>query len=61
MRKGKMIIGLSGLFWFIVLVFITFISHNPYVNTLGFFFGAMITVCGLGCGCEAIEKAKASK
>lgn len=56
-----MIIGLSGLFWFVVLVVITFFSTNPYVNTLAFFFGAMITVCGLACGCEAIENAKASK
>jgi hypothetical protein len=36
----------------------TFFSHNPYLNEILFFFGAMVTITILAYGCESIEKAK---
>lgn len=59
--KGKLIIGLSAIFWVAVLVYITFYSTNPYMNTAIFFFGVMFTVCGFACGCEEIEKKQIKK
>ena len=61
MKKGKTIIGIAFIFWACVLTYITFFSHNPYWNTIVFFFGMMVTVCGLACGCEKIEKVKNNK
>jgi hypothetical protein len=61
MKKGKTIIGIAFVFWASILTYITFFSHNPYLNTIVFFFGMMITICGLGYGCEKIEKVKYNK
>ena len=54
--KGNMIIGLFACIWVAILVYITFYSTNPFINTAIFFFGAMFTVCGFAYGCEEIEK-----
>lgn len=54
--KGKFIIGLSTLVFICVLTYITFLSNNPYMNTIIFFFGMMISICGFAYGCEEIEK-----
>lgn len=59
--KGKMIIGLFACIWVAILVYITFYSTNPYMNTAIFFFGGMFTVCGFACGCEEIEKKQIKK
>lgn len=56
--NGKIIIGASTMFWIICLTYITFISTNPYLNTIIFFISLMITVCGFSFGCEKIEKIK---
>lgn len=61
MKKGKTIIGIAFIFWVCVLTYITFFSHNQYLNAIIFFFGMMITVCGFSFGCEKIEKAKINK
>ena len=61
MKKGKMIIGIFAIIWACILTYITFFSHNPYINTTLFFFGAMFTVTGFACGCEEIEKVKHNK
>ena len=54
--KGKVIIGIFALIWACILTYITFFSHNQYINTAIFFFGMMFTVCGFSYGCEEIEK-----
>jgi arginine exporter protein ArgO len=54
--KGKFIIGFFTLVWACILTYITFISKNPYMNTIVFFFGFMFTICGFAYGCEQIEK-----
>lgn len=56
--KGKVIIGFFALVWACILIYITFVSHNPYINTALFFFGMMFTVCGFAYGCEEMEKNK---
>ena len=56
--KGKMIIAVFVIIWVCVLTYITFFSHNPYINTGLFFFGMMFTICGFACGCEEMEKQK---
>ena len=61
MKKGKTIIGIAFIFLACVLTYITFFSRNPHLNTIIFFFGMMITICGLSFGCEKIEKAKINK
>lgn len=58
MKKGKTILGIAFVFWACILTYITFFSNNPYLNTIIFFFGMMITVCGLAYGCDEIEKVK---
>ena len=58
MKKGKTIIGITFIFWACILTYITFFSQNPYVNTILFFVGMMVTICGFSCGCEEIEKQK---
>lgn len=58
MLKGKIILGVAFLFWVSILVFMTFFSHNPYLNEILFFFGAMVTITILAYGCESIEKPK---
>lgn len=59
--KGKMIIGLFAILWFCLLVYITFYSSNPYINTAMFFLGAMFTICGFAYGCEKMEKKQIKK
>lgn len=59
--KGKMIIGLFACIWVAILVYITFYSTNPCINTAIFFFGVMITICGFAYGCEEIEKKQIKK
>lgn len=59
--KGKMIIGLFACIWVAILVYITFYSTNPYINTGIFFFGVMFTICGFAYGCEELEKKQIKK
>lgn len=59
--KGKLIIGLFACIWLAILVYITFYSTNPYINTALFFFGMMFTVFGFECGCEELEKKQIKK
>jgi arginine exporter protein ArgO len=54
--KGKFIIGFFTLVWACVLTYITFISKNPHMNTIIFFFGMMITIFGFAYGHEKMEK-----
>jgi hypothetical protein len=56
--NGKIIIAISIMFWVICLGYMTFVSKNPYLNYMIFFFGIIITICGLSFGCEKIEKQK---
>ena len=59
--KGKLIIGLFACVWVAILVYITFYSTNEYINTMVFFGGAMLTVCGFAYGCEEMEKKQIKK
>lgn len=54
--KCKLIIAVFVIIWVCVLTYITFFSHNPYINMALFFFGMMFTICGFASGCEEIEK-----
>jgi magnesium-transporting ATPase (P-type) len=54
--KGKLIIAVFVIIWVCILTYITFFSHNPYINTAALFFGMMFTVCGFAYGCEELEK-----
>ena len=54
--KGKIIIGISILIWLVILVFITFFSSNQHLNFMIFFFGMMLTLCGISYGCDELEK-----
>lgn len=56
MKKGKIAIALGVIFWVCILFYMTFISNNPYLNEVLFFFGAMITICFFAYGCEEMEK-----
>lgn len=61
MKKGKTIIAISTIIWVCVLIttlFTNIFTNNPYINTIIFFFGMMITICGFAYGCEEIEKQK---
>ncbi len=59
--KGKLIIGFFAILWVCLLVYVTFYSTDPYINTALFFFGMMFTVCGFACGCEEMEKKQIKK
>lgn len=61
MKKGKTIIGIALLVWACILTYITFFSHNSYLNIIIFFFGMMLTVCGLAYGCDEIENVENNK
>ena len=56
--KGKFIIRFFTLVWGCILTYIFFYSYNPYINTIVFFFGMMITLCGFAYGLEKMEKQK---
>jgi hypothetical protein len=56
MRKGKISIVLGFIFLVCILFYMAFISKNPYLNELLFFFGGMITICFFAYGCDKIEK-----
>lgn len=53
---GIIIITLTTLFWVSMLSYITFYPINTYWNTLIFFFGAMLTICGFSYGCEKMGR-----
>lgn len=58
--KSK-VIGLFTYIWVAILVYVTFCSTNPYINTAILFFGAMFTLCGFAYGCEEMGKKQIKK
>lgn len=53
--NGHRIIALGFLFY-IVCLYVTFLTNNTYANLIIFFFGLIITICICAIGCEKLEK-----
>ena len=61
MKTAKMIIGLVTFVWIAILIYITFISENTYINALLFFGGALVTMLGASYGFDKIENEQNKK